>query len=284
MLSALLLVVIAVFIGVAPTILHGRIESPPVEISPYVNAEDNQTTLYNAFIFFALLIMATILIYVILPRRRLLKLLLSIIWFVLSTGVFQFYVILYYWNNLLDEVNAVRLMWASLLFGIFTVYLIHKRRGDLLLGFLGSLAGVMFVWLLPTTTIVALLTALPIYDYLMVNKGLLGRIVQKLRDGAVNTPGRKADNPLFGFVVRLDNLSLGVGDFVVYSMALSFIAMRFLQYGRAVFIIALGLGAALIYLGLLLTVKIFLKRWGYGPALPFPILLLYPLVVFAWIA
>jgi hypothetical protein len=257
-----------------------------VESTPYVRAEDAGATMYNLALFFVLLVAATAVIYIMFTRRRLLSLFLSFIWFVLSVGVFQFYVIMYYWAGFIDEVNAVRLMWASLLFGALTVFLLRRRRGDLLLGFLGSLAGAMFVWLLPPATVVALLAALPIYDYVMVSKGLLGKMVRRSREmsppSAGGGEGGKADTPLFGFVVRLKTLSLGVGDFVVYSMALSFLATRLVEYGRDTALIAVGLGAVLIYFGLMLTVEVFLKRWGYGPALPFPMLLLSPLIALAW--
>lgn len=282
---ALLVVVLAVLIGTGPAFIGQRTEALPVEPTPYVKAEDAGATMYNLALFFVLLVAATVVIYIMFTRRRLLSLFLSIIWFVLSVGVFQFYVIMYYWAGFIDEVNAVRLMWASLLFGALTVFLL-RRRGDLLLGFLGSLAGAMFVWLLPPATVVALLAALPIYDYVMVSKGLLGKMVRRSREmsppSAGGGEGGKADTPLFGFVVRLKTLSLGVGDFVVYSMALSFLATRLVEYGRDTALIAVGLGAVLIYFGMKLTVEVFLKRWGYGPALPFPMLLLSPLIALAW--
>ncbi|AKT34299.1 hypothetical protein PYWP30_00652 [Pyrobaculum sp. WP30] len=282
---ALLVVVLAVLIGTGPAFISQRTEALPVEPTPYVKAEDAGATIYNLALFFVLLVTATAVIYIMFTRRRLLSLFLSFIWFVLSVGVFQFYVIMYYWAGFIDEVNAVRLMWASLLFGALTVFLLRRRRGDLLLGFLGSLAGAMFVWLLPPATVVALLAALPIYDYVMVSKGLLGKMVRRSRQmspSAGGGEGGKADTPLFGFVVRLKTLSLGVGDFVVYSMALSFLAMRLMEYGRDTALIAVSLGAVLIYFGLKLTVEVFLKRWGYGPALPFPMLLLSPLIALAW--
>jgi len=281
----LLVVVLAVLIGTGPAFIGQRTEALPVEPTPYVKAEDAGATMYNLALFFVLLVAATAVIYIMFTRRRLLSLFLSFIWFVLSVGVFQFYVIMYYWAGFIDEINAVRLMWASLLFGALTVFLLRRRRGDLLLGFLGSLAGAMFVWLLPPATVVALLAALPIYDYVMVSRGLLGKMVRrsrKMSPSAGGGEGGKADTPLFGFVVRLKTLSLGVGDFVVYSMALSFLAMRLMEYGRDTALIAVGLGAVLIYFGLKLTVEVFLKRWGYGPALPFPILLLSPLIALAW--
>jgi len=283
---ALLLVVLAVLIGTGPLFIDRQVEALPVEPTPYVKAEDAGATMYNLALFFVLLVAATAVIYIMFTRRRLLSLFLSFIWFVLSVGVLQFYVILYYWVGFIDEINAIRLMWASLLFGALIVFLLRKKRGDLLLGFLGSLAGAMFVWLLPPTTVVALLAALPVYDYVMVSRGLLGRIVRKSREMSPPSAGGggegKADTPLFGFVVRLKTLSLGVGDFVVFSMALTFIVMPFVQYGRDTALIAVGLGAVLIYFGLMLTVEVFLKRWGYGPALPFPILLLSPLIALAW--
>jgi len=283
---ALLLVVLAVLIGTGPLFIDRSVEALPVEPTPYIKAEDVGATMYNLALFFVLLVAATAVIYIIFTKRRLLSIFLSFIWFILSVGVFQFYVIMYYWVGFIDEINAIRLMWISLLFGGLTVYLLYKRRGDLFLGFLGSLAGTMFVWLLPPTTVVALLVALPVYDYVMVSRGLLGKIVKKTKEmspPAASRGGRKTDTPLFGFVVRLKTLSLGVGDFVVYSMALSFLAMRLVQYGRDAAVIAIGLGAVLIYFGLILTVEVFLKRWGYGPALPFPILLLSPLIALAWL-
>jgi hypothetical protein len=281
---ALLLVVLAVLLGNGPAFIGRRIEALPVEPTPYAKAEDAGATMYNLALFFVLLVAATVVIYLLFTRRRLLSLFLYFIWFVLSVGVFQFYVILYYWSGVIDETNAVRLMWISLLFGGFVVFLLHKRRGDLLLGFLGSLAGVMFVWLLPPATVVALLSALPIYDYVMVRRGLLGKIVKKAKEESPVAAGRgKADTPLFGFVVRLKTLSLGVGDFVTYSMALSFLATRFMQYGREAALAAVGVGAVLIYLGILLTERVFLRKWGYGPALPFPMLLLSPLIAAAWL-
>ena len=284
MIPALLVVVLAVLIGTGPAFIGQRTEALPVEPTPYVKAEDAGATMYNLALFFVLLVAATAVIYLLFTRRRLLSLLLYFIWFVLSVGVFQFYVILYYWVGVIDEVNAVRLMWISLLFGGFVAFLLHRRRGDLLLGFLGSLAGVMFVWLLPQATVIALLSALPVYDYVMVRRGLLGKIVKKAKEASpAAVGGGKADTPLFGFVVRLKTLSLGVGDFVTYSMALSFLATRLIQYGREVALAAVGVGAVLIYLGLLLTVRIFLRKWGYGPALPLPMLLLSPLIVFAWL-
>ncbi|MCI4447652.1 MAG: hypothetical protein JHC20_07085 [Pyrobaculum sp.] len=281
---ALLLVVLAVLLGNGPAFIGRRTEALPVEPTPYAKAEDAGATMYNLALFFVLLVVATAVIYLLFTRRRLLSLLLYFIWFVLSVGVFQFYVILYYWAGVVDEVNAVRLIWISLLFGGFVAFLLHRRRGDLLLGFLGSLAGVMFVWLLPQATVVALLSALPVYDYVMVRRGLLGKIVKKAKEASpAAAGGGKTDTPLFGFVVRLKTLSLGVGDFVTYSMALSFLATRLIQYGREVALAAVGVGAVLIYLGLLLTVRIFLRKWGYGPALPLPMLLLSPLIVFAWL-
>jgi len=66
-------------------------------------------------------------------------------------------------------------------------------------------------------------------------------------------------------------------------MALSFVAARLAAFGGAVALAAVALGVATIYAGLRLTVEVFLKRWGYGPALPLPILLLSPLIAAAWL-
>ncbi|MFN7105674.1 MAG: hypothetical protein ACK4M3_03720 [Pyrobaculum sp.] len=279
---ALLLVSLAVLAAVSPLYFKKQVEAPPVSISPYVYGEDAGATLYNLAIFFILLTTATVLVYVLFSRRKALHLFLYFAWFVLSTGVLQFYAVIYYWSGLLSEERAVWLIWASLPLGGLVVYLIYKKTGDHLLGFLGSLAGGMFVWLLPEMTIVALLVMLPLYDYLMVAHGLLGKLVKKTKE-ATAQKGGKGETPLLGFVVRLNDMSLGVGDFVIYSMALTLIAMNFIKLGVFISLASIAIGIACIYVGLRLTVEIFLKRWGYGPALPFPILMLSPLIVAAWL-
>lgn len=282
---AILIVVAAVLIGGVPSLVGKSIQYIPMGAGPYVKSEDIESTLYNLVVFFTLLLIATVLIYLLFSKRRILNIFLYTVWYLISVGVIQFYTILYYLSGLLNETIAVVLMPASFLIGGAVVYLVYKRRGDIILGLIGSLAGVMFVSLLPEMTIVMLLVALPIYDYIMVSRGLLGKLVKKSKESVVNkdVDVKRGDTPLFGFVVRLKTLSLGVGDFVVYAMALSYIFINNLRLGLELAIFSLGVGAFLIYLGFVLTVEVFLKRWGYGPALPFPILALFPLILLTWL-
>lgn len=282
---AILIVVAAVLIGGVPFLVEKSTQYIPMGAGPYVKSEDIESTLYNLVVFFTLLLIATVLIYLLFSKRRILNIFLYTVWYLISVGVIQFYTILYYLSGLLNETIAVVLMPASFLIGGAVVYLVYKRRGDIILGLIGSLAGVMFVSLLPEMTIVMLLVALPIYDYIMVSRGLLGKLVKKSKESVVNkdVDVKRGDTPLFGFVVRLKTLSLGVGDFVVYAMALSYIFINNLRLGLELAIFSLGVGAFLIYLGFVLTVEVFLKRWGYGPALPFPILALFPLILLTWL-
>ncbi|MEM0467727.1 MAG: hypothetical protein QXT27_00830 [Pyrobaculum sp.] len=282
---AILIVVAAVLIGGVPSLVEKSTQYIPMGAGPYVKSEDIESTLYNLVVFFTLLLIATVLIYLLFSKRRILNIFLYTVWYLISVGVIQFYTILYYLSGLLNETIAVVLMPASFLIGGAVVYLVYKRRGDIILGLIGSLAGVMFVSLLPEMTIVMLLVALPIYDYIMVSRGLLGKLVKKSKESVVNkdVDVKRGDTPLFGFVVRLKTLSLGVGDFVVYAMALSYIFINNLRLGLELAIFSLGVGAFLIYLGFVLTVEVFLKRWGYGPALPFPILALFPLILLTWL-
>lgn len=282
---AILIVVAAVLIGGVPSLVEKSTQYIPMGAGPYVKSEDIESTLYNLVVFFTLLLIATVLIYLLFSKRRILNIFLYTVWYLISVGVIQFYTILYYLSGLLNETIAVVLMPASFLIGGAVVYLVYKRRGDIILGLIGSLAGVMFVSLLPEMTIVMLLVALPIYDYIMVSRGLLGKLVKKSKESVVNkdVDVNRGDTPLFGFVVRLKTLSLGVGDFVVYAMALSYIFINNLRLGLELAIFSLGVGAFLIYLGFVLTVEVFLKRWGYGPALPFPILALFPLILLTWL-
>lgn len=282
---AILIVVAAVLIGGVPSLVEKSTQYIPMGAGPYVKSEDIESTLYNLVVFFTLLLIATVLIYLLFSKRRILNIFLYTVWYLISVGVILFYTILYYLSGLLNETIAVVLMPASFLIGGAVVYLVYKRRGDIILGLIGSLAGVMFVSLLPEMTIVMLLVALPIYDYIMVSRGLLGKLVKKSKESVVNkdVDVKRGDTPLFGFVVRLKTLSLGVGDFVVYAMALSYIFINNLRLGLELAIFSLGVGAFLIYLGFVLTVEVFLKRWGYGPALPFPILALFPLILLTWL-
>ncbi|MEM5827306.1 MAG: hypothetical protein QXT46_04795 [Pyrobaculum sp.] len=282
---AILIVVAAVLIGGVPSLVEKSTQYIPMGAGPYVKSEDIESTLYNLVVFFTLLLIATVLIYLLFSKRRILNIFLYTVWYLISVGVILFYTILYYLSGLLNETIAVVLMPASFLIGGAVVYLVYKRRGDIILGLIGSLAGVMFVSLLPEMTIVMLLVALPIYDYIMVSRGLLGKLIKKSKESVVNkdVDVKRGDTPLFGFVVRLKTLSLGVGDFVVYAMALSYIFINNLRLGLELAIFLLGVGAFLIYLGFVLTVEVFLKRWGYGPALPFPILALFPLILLTWL-
>ncbi|MEM4081260.1 MAG: hypothetical protein QXK71_03430 [Pyrobaculum sp.] len=282
---AILIVVAAVLIGGVPFLVEKSTQYIPMGAGPYVKSEDIESTLYNLVVFFTLLLIATVLIYLLFSKRRILNIFLYTVWYLISVGVILFYTILYYLSGLLNETIAVVLMPASFLIGGAVVYLVYKRRGDIILGLIGSLAGVMFVSLLPEMTIVMLLVALPIYDYIMVSRGLLGKLIKKSKESVVNkdVDVKRGDTPLFGFVVRLKTLSLGVGDFVVYAMALSYIFINNLRLGLELAIFLLGVGAFLIYLGFVLTVEVFLKRWGYGPALPFPILALFPLILLTWL-
>ena len=164
---ALLAVALAALLGTLPLYVRPYVEKPQMDTAIYATAETPGATLYNLAVFFTLLVVATAAIYLLLTRRRLLSLFLYFVWFTLALGVVQFYAWLYYSYGILPPGPAT---WAILLspaVGVLVVFLLSRRRGDLFLGFLGALAGSMFVWILPSVTVLALLVALPVYDYLM---------------------------------------------------------------------------------------------------------------------
>ncbi len=281
MISALVTVSIAVLISLLPKYLGRDVE--PLVATPYNPGEDVEATAYNITIFFLLLVTATAFIYIVFAKKRVFKAFLYFVWFILSSGVVQFYTVMYYQSGIISESLAALLIWLSLPLGVSVVYLIYKRRGDLILGFLGALAGAMLAWVLPSATVLAMLAILPAYDYVMVKRGLLGKLIQKSREVAPSDVNSgRPDTPLFGFVVRLKTSALGVGDFVVYAMALTFLAVRFNQINPLASLAAVLVGCVAIYLGLQVTFRIFLKKWGYGPALPAPILMMSPLLAAAW--
>lgn len=271
-------------------------EAPPTP-SPYAASEEPGATAYNAAVFFSMLLAATVGIYLALGRRRLLRALVYVVWFMLAVGVTQFYAVVYYLAGLLPEWAAEGAVLASPLAGAAVALMLWRGRGDMALGLLGGLAGGMLASVLPHATLLVIFALLPLYDFLMVYKGLLGRIIRRERaqraavqpapqpsphEGPSSPqPGRGGDSPLFGFVVRLGRMSLGVGDFVTYTAALTYVTAGLSHRMGPAAAALLPLGLALIYLGLRLTVKVFLRRWGYGPALPFPMLLLSPLIALA---
>jgi hypothetical protein len=269
----------AAILGSLPALINTGARPVPLQPLPYSSSEGVETAAYNLAVFFSLLLAATVALYFLASRRRLVKLFSLFVWFALSTGILQFYAFLYYINGIVSERAAACAIAASPLLGASVAYLVYRERGDALLGILASLAGAMLAWLLPAATVVAILLSLAVYDYFMVNRGLLGRIIQRQLKMNQRPEGRGLLIP--GFTVRVKSAALGTGDFVAYGAMLTFVAVRASAHGVLAAAILLLLSALMIYAGLRLTLSLIVRARGYGPALTLPTALALPLIAVA---
>ncbi|GEM_PF-5504210 len=148
---------------------------------------------------------------------------------------------------------------------------------------ISSLAAAMNIVLyLPPSFSLLLLALMPIVDVLLVYFGPLGKSIQELKK---MQPQQKtvterpqisvihSSNPIIRMTVQLDGLMLGIGDFLLYSLASMWSTVVILaKFGITVLALLLLL---LVYLPLFLTafyinIKLCLRR-SYGPAATLPL-------------
>lgn len=249
--------------------------------APYAYSNNISSTLYNLSLFIILIVIATIFIYLLFHFKKLFKLFIAFAWAMIVWGVAWAYAIKYYYSGLLPDWGAEALFYSPIVSIPLVLYALFKGRSDWMVALLSSLAGTMMVWILPPLTVLALLAALPIYDAVMVYWGLLGRLIRKAKAEAPPTPPgeRPKEVPLLGLMAHVGDVSVGSGDFFAYTMALTYIGVKYALYGALVDLSLVLLGLILIYIGFLLTVKLLLKRYGYAPALPLPLAMLMPLIL-----
>lgn len=249
--------------------------------APYSPSNTASAAAYNTTLFISLAVAATVFIYLVMRYRKFFKVFIAAIWLLVIVGVFWAYDLKYYSCGLLPDWAAEALFYAPFAVAPAVIYAILKARLDQAVAVFSALAGAMVVWILPPLTVLALLAALPVYDLVMVYWGLLGRIVRKAKESApLQLPaGGPREPPLMGLMARVGEVSVGTGDFFAYTASITFIGIKFSQYGLIPSLAAMALGLVLIYAGFLLTVSLLLRRFGYAPALPIPMALVMPLLL-----
>ncbi len=149
---------------------------------------------------------------------------------------------------------------TSLFIAILLTWLIRKGRGILPLisaSITSAAGGVLIGSMLPPVTALILLISISLFDLLMVKKGYLSIFgKEELKDKIML---------IKGMIVNYDQLTLGLGDLVFYSILIS---NMYFQYG---FLLAL-LSNIGITIGFALTL-ILLKRSGIAPGLTIPLFL-----------
>lgn len=275
--TAFAIILLSALLGSLPYIVAPPAAQQQVLPSaPYSSSPTPEAAAYNVALFIAMAASATAIIYLLIRFRRAFKAFIAFAWFFITLGVSWAFAVKYYAAGLIPAWAADALAYAPFAAGPAVLYLIFKGRGDVAIAALSSLAGVMLTWVLPALTILALMGALAVYDLVMVYRGLLGALIKKVKERPQATRG---EPPLFGLMAKVGDVSMGTGDFLVYTMASTMAGIKYSAYGPATAVVATALALSLIYVGFRLTKDLLLKRYGYAPALPIPLALVLPLLL-----
>ncbi|MCI4408836.1 MAG: hypothetical protein JHC26_07065 [Thermofilum sp.] len=243
--------------------------------SPFVPEESPQGVLINSLIILFLVLLGTGLLLVLIRFRKI-----HTIPAVMAFAVaFSFWGIaeIYFYSlaNLapLERYSDYLLQYADLLsvsVAVLAAVLIIKpvsvKLLDILLIIYGTMAGSLLAVTLPGWTPFAVAVILAVYDVYSVFYGPLKRILENTV-GEGQSRESKLKSPLRGAVIVIDNIALGMGDVLMYSMlSSSYYLFPFNSAARWV------LTTIAIALGLYFTLKM-LTRKKYMPALPIPVFL-----------
>jgi presenilin-like A22 family membrane protease len=245
---------------------------------PFQSVNTSNAGLYNVTVIILIMVVATYIIYRLIKRgsikafETLKNVLLAIV--IISSTLF--YVSTYVYGYEIKPLIEYPLspLILTIVISALILYAAIKARNTVVRAFAisaySSMAGVIFTIALPAWTLAILLVALPLYDIVMVYKGLLGKLVTEL-----SKYGEGKYPILRGLILDMDGIGIGVGDLVLYATLVSLTMLEYENYG---FTFIEGLMASLVSLlgiliGLYVTFKYILPIKRYAPALPVPILL-----------
>ncbi|NPA22994.1 MAG: hypothetical protein GXO23_01670 [Crenarchaeota archaeon] len=155
-----------------------------------------------------------------------------------------------------------------------------KYIGFLIVCILASLS--LIEYLYDTSLIFLILLLMPIMDVVLVYWGPLGKSIQEIKKRRqettidskehVETSSRDSSSIITKLTVRIDGIMLGIGDFLLYSLAsmwsVELLAGLLPPIGLAIYFIVYTL---LFLLSFYINIKLCLRR-GYGPASPLPLI------------
>jgi len=245
---------------------------------PFQSVNTSNAGLYNVTVIILIMVVATYIIYRLIKRgsikafETLKNVLLAIV--IISSTLF--YVSTYVYGYEIKPLIEYPLspLILTIVISALILYAAIKTRNTVVRAFAisaySSMAGVIFTIALPAWTLAILLVALPLYDIVMVYRGLLGKLVTEL-----SKYGEGKYPILRGLILDMDGIGIGVGDLVLYATLISLTMLEYENYG---FTFIEGLMASLVSLlgiliGLYVTFKYILPIKRYAPALPVPILL-----------
>lgn len=260
---------VTVFAVLALSALFGYLaaEAGLAELGPLFAEGDTPTgAVVNSLAFLALVLAGTAILLTLARRRKLnlLHLLLAASLMLSSWLILEIYLGLflggYPWaSGLIDT--------ASLLISGLLAILVLKPFSNLLLNLLlilyGTMAGALFATLLTPMSTIAVASTLAAYDLYSVTRGPLRKFLETV---TAETEEREIrGSPLRGAVLHLGQLSLGMGDVLVYSM-LSTVFFLTPSPSSARW----ALASAALIAGFLATLQM-LNRRRFMPALPLPV-------------
>ena len=245
---------------------------------PFQSVNTSSAGLYNVAVIIIIMVIATYIIYRLIKQRliRAFETLKNVLLAIVVISSALFYTVTYaYGYDVSPLINYPLLIFVlALVISALIMYAAIKARNTvvraLAISAYSSMAGVIFTIALPTWTLAILLVALPLYDIVMVYKGLLGRLVTEL-----SKYGEGKYPLLRGLILDMDGIGIGVGDLVLYSTLVSLTMLQYVTHGFTLIQGALASLASLvgILIGLFITFRYLLPIKKYAPALPIPILL-----------
>ena len=245
---------------------------------PFQSVNTSSAGLYNVAIIIVIMVIATYVIYRLIKQKlirafeALKDVLLAIV--IISSALFYTMTYAYGYDVSLLINYPLSIFALSIIISALIMYAAIKAKNTvvraLAISAYSSMAGVIFTIALPAWTLAILLVALPLYDIVMVYRGLLGRLVTEL-----SKYGEGKYPILRGLILDMDGIGIGVGDLVLYA---TLVSLTMLQYASHGFTLAQSVSASLasligILIGLFITFKYLLPIKKYAPALPIPILL-----------
>ncbi|BDR91258.1 hypothetical protein [Vulcanisaeta souniana] len=245
---------------------------------PFQSTNTSSAGLYNVIVIIIIMLAATYLIYRLIKRGfiRTFETVKNVLLAIVVISSTFFYVTTYvYGYEIKPLINyPLSTIVVTAVISALIMYAAIRARNTVIralaIGSYSSMAGVIFTIALPAWTLVLLLIALPLYDIVMVYRGLLGRLVTEL-----SKYGEGKYPILRGLILDMNGIGIGVGDLVLYS---TLVSLTMIQYYMHNFPVIQSAAAALgsligILIGLYITFRYILPIKKYAPALPIPLLL-----------
>ncbi|MCG2865344.1 MAG: hypothetical protein L7H04_05700, partial [Vulcanisaeta sp.] len=201
---------------------------------PFQSVNTSNAGLYNVTVIILIMVVATYIIYRLIKRgsikafETLKNVLLAIV--IISSTLF--YVSTYVYGYEIKPLIEYPLspLILTIVISALILYAAIKARNTVVRAFAisaySSMAGVIFTIALPAWTLAILLVALPLYDIVMVYKGLLGKLVTEL-----SKYGEGKYPILRGLILDMDGIGIGVGDLVLYATLISLTMLEYENYG-----------------------------------------------------